>query len=197
MTLCSTVDLAELLAVVSSLTPATVLAAFMTGSAVSLWLREVVHVDILAVLPCDDLVPFDGLDVTEIVVIEDADTALENVSKSRHLQVVHLGQCHDECKLVILYIQFEECSTSDYLKTGQDDLPDIHMADQNISGHLTDVLKEAEVKILVLKPRKLEVTVHVGAVRVSVSEVPVVMVPITGDRHPPIGPNTDFPMAYV
>ena len=33
---------------------------------------------------------------------------------------------------------------------------------------LPDVLKEAEIKVLVLEPGELQVSVHVGAVRVSV-----------------------------
>ena len=73
------VDLAELLAVVGSLAPAPVLARLVAGGAVPLRLREVVHVDVLRPRPRDDLLPLDGLDVAEVVVVQDAHTALEDI----------------------------------------------------------------------------------------------------------------------
>ena len=73
------VDLAELLAVVGSLAPAPVLARLVAGGAVPLRFREVVHVDVLRPRPRDDLLPFDGLDVAEVVVVQDAHTALEDI----------------------------------------------------------------------------------------------------------------------
>ena len=56
----------------------------MTRSTVSLWFFEVVDVDISALgwrtlSTCDDLVPLDALDVTQVVVVEDANTALQNI----------------------------------------------------------------------------------------------------------------------
>ena len=39
-----------------------------------------------------------------------------------------------------------------------------------VSQLLPDVLKEAEVKILILKPGEFQVAIHIGAVRVSVPE---------------------------
>ena len=53
----------------------------MTRGAVSLRLGEVVHVDVLGGVARDDLVPLDGLDVAEVVVVEDPDAPLENVWK--------------------------------------------------------------------------------------------------------------------
>ena len=75
----SAVDLAELLAVVGSLAPAPVLARLVAGGAVPLRFREVVNVDVLRPRPRDDLLPFDGLDVAEVVVVQDAHTALEDI----------------------------------------------------------------------------------------------------------------------
>ena len=73
------VDLAELLAVVGSFSPAPVLARLVARRAVPLRFREVVHVDILRPRPRDDLLPLDGLDVAEVVVVEDAHAALEDI----------------------------------------------------------------------------------------------------------------------
>ena len=73
------VDLAELLAVVGSLAPAPVLAGLVAGGAVPLRFREVVHVDVLRPRPRDDLLPLDGLDVAEVVVVQDAHAALEDI----------------------------------------------------------------------------------------------------------------------
>ena len=73
------VDLAELLAVVGALAPAPVLARLVAGGAVPLRLREVVHVDVLRPRPRDDLLPLDRLDVAEVVVVQDAHTALEDI----------------------------------------------------------------------------------------------------------------------
>ena len=54
----------------------------MAGTALSLRLLEVVDVDVSALRrPGDDLVPLDGLDVAEVVVVEDPDAPLENVWK--------------------------------------------------------------------------------------------------------------------
>ena len=73
------VDLAELLAVVGSLPPAPVLARLVARRAVPLRFREVVHVDVLRPRPRDDLLPLDRLDVAEVVVVEDAHAALEDI----------------------------------------------------------------------------------------------------------------------
>ena len=51
----------------------------MARRAVPLGLREVVDVDVLAAGARDDLLPLDGLDVAEVVVVEDAHTALQDV----------------------------------------------------------------------------------------------------------------------
>ena len=57
------------------------LARLMTGGAVTLPLLEVVGVDVLALGggPSDDLVPLDRLDVTQVVVVQNTNTALQNI----------------------------------------------------------------------------------------------------------------------
>ena len=80
VTLGSTVGLGELLAVGRTLAPAPGLAGLMTRAALSLRLLEVVDVDVSALRsPGDDLVPLDGLDMAEVVVVENAHTALQNI----------------------------------------------------------------------------------------------------------------------
>ena len=80
MTLGSTVGLGELLAVGRTLAPAPGLAGLMARGALSLRLLEVVDVDISALRgPGDDLIPLDGLDVAEVVVVENAHAALQNI----------------------------------------------------------------------------------------------------------------------
>ena len=53
----------------------------MARCAVPLRLLEVVDVDVSALRPGpgDDLIPLDGLDVAEVVVVQDAHTALEDI----------------------------------------------------------------------------------------------------------------------
>ena len=83
VTLGSTVGLGELLAVGRTLAPAPGLAGLMTRAALSLRLLEVVDVDVSALRsPGDDLVPLDGLDVAEVVVVEDADRPDQDVWNS-------------------------------------------------------------------------------------------------------------------
>ncbi len=55
------------------------LTCLMAGCAVSLGLGEVVDEDILGVVAGDDLVPLDGLDVAEVVVVENAHRTLQDV----------------------------------------------------------------------------------------------------------------------
>ena len=82
------VDLAELLAVVGSLSPAPVLARLVARRAVPLRFREVVHVDVLRPRPCDDLLPLDRLDVAEVVVVQDAHAALEDIWGGERLRMM-------------------------------------------------------------------------------------------------------------
>ena len=99
---------------------------------------------------------------------------------------MHLGQGDDERELVVLHVELEQGPSPHNLQAGQHDLPNVNMRDQHIACHLPgtsmdeiskerkasktlpDVLKEAEIKVLVLEPSELQVSVHIGAVRVSV-----------------------------
>lgn len=72
-------QLGKLLAVLGALSPTSAAAGLMAGSTVPLGLGEIVGVEILGRRPADDLLPLYGLDVAEVVVVDDADAALENV----------------------------------------------------------------------------------------------------------------------
>ena len=73
------VELGELLAVVGALAPAAGRAGLVARHAVPLGLGELVHVDELLPGAGDDLLPLDGLDVAQVVVVHDADASLEDV----------------------------------------------------------------------------------------------------------------------
>ena len=80
VTLGSAVGLGELLAVGGALAPAAGLAGLVAWGALSLGLLEVVDVDVSALRRSgDDLIPLDGLDMAEVVVVENAHTALQNI----------------------------------------------------------------------------------------------------------------------
>ena len=75
-----TVGLGELLTVGETLPPTPGLAGLVAGGALPLRLLEVVDVDVSALRrPGDDLIPLDGLDMAEVVVVENAHTALQNI----------------------------------------------------------------------------------------------------------------------
>ena len=52
----------------------------MTGSAVSLWLVEAVNINIATFWSiCNDFIPLNALDVAQVVVVENANTALQYI----------------------------------------------------------------------------------------------------------------------
>ena len=104
---------------------------------------------------------------------------------------MHLGEGHDQGELVLLDSQLEQSPASDDLEAGQDDPLDVHVGDEDVAGDLSDVLEEAEVEVLILEPSELEVAVHIGAVGVSVPQVPVVVLAVAWHRHPSIGSDTN------
>ena len=104
---------------------------------------------------------------------------------------MHLGEGHDQRELVLLDGQLEEGPAADDLEAGQDDPLDVHVGDEDVPGDLSDVLEEAEVEVLVLEPGKLQVAVDIGAVGVSVPEVPVVVLAVGWHRHSPVCPDTN------
>ena len=65
-----------------------VLAGLVARGAVSLRLGEVVHVDVLRPRASDDLLPFDRLDVTQVVVVQDAHAALEDIWGGKRLRMM-------------------------------------------------------------------------------------------------------------
>ena len=75
------VDLREPLAVLGALAPTSLRAGLVAWRAVALGLVEVVVVDVLGVGAGDDLLPVDGLDVAEVVVVQDANAAFKNIWK--------------------------------------------------------------------------------------------------------------------
>ena len=66
-------------------------------------------------------------------------------------------------------------------------------------GRLVAAVKKEERKLkktgafynTFLEPGELEVSVHEGAVGVSVAEVAVVVLAVARHRHPPVGPDTN------
>ncbi len=69
MTLRTAIDLGEFLAILRSLTPTTCRAGLVAGRAVTLGLVELVVVEKFGTGPGDDLLPLDGLDVAQVVVV--------------------------------------------------------------------------------------------------------------------------------
>ena len=53
----------------------------MAGCAVALRLGEVVDVDVLGVVAGNDLVPLDGLDVAEVVVVQHPHRPVQDICK--------------------------------------------------------------------------------------------------------------------
>ena len=118
---------------------------------------------------------------------------------------MHLGQGDDERELVVLHVELEQGPSPHNLQAWKHDLPHVNMRDQHVAGHfpgtstdeiseneklpktLPDVLKEAEIEVLVLEPGELEVAVDVGAVGVAVAQVAVVVLAVVGHRHAAVG----------
>ena len=51
----------------------------MAGGTITGWLGEVVHVHVLRLGTGDDLVPLDGLDVAQVVVVQDTHASMDNI----------------------------------------------------------------------------------------------------------------------
>lgn len=79
VTLGAAFQLGELLAVLWSFAPTAAAAGLVARCAVTLRLVKVVGVEVLGRGPADDLLPFDSLDVAEVVVVDDPDTAFKNI----------------------------------------------------------------------------------------------------------------------
>ena len=87
------VDLAEALAVVRPGSPAAPLGGTgrVAAGAVPLPLREVVHVDVVSARTGQDFVPVDGFDVAQVVVVEEACAARQNVCQRGQRKVLMMS----------------------------------------------------------------------------------------------------------
>ena len=79
VTLWAAIHFRELLTIVSTFAPTARSAGFVTGCAVSLGLVELVVIEQLGIRASDDLLPLDGLDVAQVVVVKDTNTTFQNV----------------------------------------------------------------------------------------------------------------------
>jgi hypothetical protein len=76
------IHLGKLLTVLRAFTPATLFTAIVAGWTRSLRQWEVVDIHILCFWPCDDLIPVNGLDVTEIVIVEQTHASTKDIYKT-------------------------------------------------------------------------------------------------------------------
>lgn len=180
------VDLGEALAVVRALSPAAALAARVARRALARRRREVVLVHQRAVGARDDLVPHDRPDVAQVVVVDDAHAARQDVPERGHLERVHLGEDDHERELLLVHVDLEERAAADDLQLGQHDAAHVDVRDEHVAGDLADAAQEAQVHALVLHPRQLQVAVHVRAVGVALAQVAVVVLAVRRHRQPPI-----------
>lgn len=102
---------------------------------------------------------------------------------------MHLRKSNEKGKTGFHDREFEEGSSTDDLQRGQHYLLHIYMRNKHIARYLTNVLEEGEVEVFILQPGEFQVAIDVGAIDESISEIPVVMVPVGGDRHPACSPD--------
>lgn len=183
--------LGKLLTVLGAITPAALFTKLVTGGAFALWRSEIIHVNGSAFWIRDDLLPVDGFHVAQVVVVEEADATPQNIAKSGQFQGVHLGKSNDQGEFLFSHIHFKQRPATDNLETWKYDSFYVDVRDQNVSGHFSNVLQEAQIQVLVLEPCQFEVAIHIRAVGVAVFQVPVMVVTIRRHRHTPIGPNAD------
>lgn len=105
---------------------------------------------------------------------------------------MHLRQSDNERKLILLHIDLEQSPSSDDLQRRQNNPPDIHMRNQNITSDFSNVLQEAEIEILVLQPSQFQISVDVSAVGVSVAKVAVVVFAVVGNGHAAVRADADW-----
>lgn len=89
MALRGAIDLRELLAVVDTFTPASTLTGGIAGGTFAFRMGKVVLVHHLELRTGEDLLPVDVTHMAEVVIIEEANGASEDVAKRRHLEVLH------------------------------------------------------------------------------------------------------------
>ena len=88
-------------------------------------------------------------------------------------------------------VELEEVAAADDLQRRQDDAPDVDVRDEHVARHLADVLQEAQVQVLVLQPRQLQIAVDVRAVGVTIAQVTVMVLFIRRSRHATVGADTN------
>lgn len=111
-------DLAELLAIVRTLTPAGIaLARRIALGARALGGSEVIRVVVVIVQTREDLTPDNRSRVTQVVVVEEAHPTLQNVTQFGHLQCVHLRVCGKQGVLLFLHSQAEQRAAAYDLKS--------------------------------------------------------------------------------
>lgn len=91
---------------------------------------------------------------------------------------MHFGEGDEEGKLLLVDIKSEEGTAADDLEARKDHAANVDMGYEDVAGDLADVVEEAQVQVVVLDPRQLQVPVHVAAVHVPLPQVPVVVVPV-------------------
>lgn len=79
--------------------------------------------------------------------------------------------------------ELEQCSSSYDLQSRQNDLLDVHVADEHVTCDLPYILEETEVECLVLEPCDLQIAVNVSTVGVPVSKIPVVVLFVGRNRE--------------
>lgn len=88
-------------------------------------------------------------------------------------------------------VELEERSAAYDLQPRQNDLPDVHVADEDVAGDLPYILEEAEVEGVVLEPCDLQVAVDISTVGVAVSKIPVVVLLVGRNGEAAIGSDAN------
>lgn len=89
---------------------------------------------------------------------------------------MHLAHRDEQCELDVVNIELKEGPSTYDLQSRKDDLPYVHVTNEDVSGDLAYILEKAEIEGFILEPRNLQVTVDVSTVGVPVSKIPVMVV---------------------
>jgi len=191
MALRTAINFGEFLTVFSSFTPTPGLARFVTCGTLSFRFSEIVNPNVFRSGTSNDLLPVDGLHVTEIVVVKQSAAAGQNVPQCGHLQIVHLRQGDNKGKFFVVNAQFEQRPTANNLQIGKDDPFDIDVRDEDVTSHFSNVLQKGQVEMFILEPGEFQIAIDVGAVCVAIAQIAVVMFPIRWHGHPPVCTDTN------
>lgn len=89
---------------------------------------------------------------------------------------MHLTHRNEQSELHVVNIEFEEGSSTYDLQSRKDDLPYVHVTNEDVSGDFSYILEKAEIEGFILEPRNLQITVDVSTVGIPVSKIPVMVV---------------------